>query len=271
MSVPLPVDADDVVAHLKDTMLPEIQNMIQQQILLQQTANIKTIIDTAINEAVTKINETLMKEINAVKEENTKLKSENAELSKSVVDLTQRVDELELVAEDSEQYSRRNSIRITGISENKDENTDDIVLKLASDLGVYLNPADIDRSHSWSASCRSYANRSGQVRNLEKDATAFMLNVDLRDNEDWKTTFINEDLTTCRSKILFKAWNYVRTGLLKSSYSSDGRIYVQDKSDEKHLIVTDSDLKAFGTLPETSSGTGADGANASSSSSAWGR
>ena len=42
VSVPLPVDADDVAAHLKDTMLPEIQNMIQQQILLQQTANIKT-------------------------------------------------------------------------------------------------------------------------------------------------------------------------------------------------------------------------------------
>ena len=88
-----------------------------------------------------------MKEINAVKEENTKLKSENAELSKSVVDLTQRVDKLELVADDSEQHSRRNSTRITGISENKDENTDDIVLKLASDLSVYLNPADIDRSH----------------------------------------------------------------------------------------------------------------------------
>ena len=182
------------------------------------------------------------------------------------------MDKLELVADDSEQYSRRNSIRITGISENKDENTDDIVLKLAIDLGVYLNPADIDRSH------RVGAPRAGRKRAvLVKFATyrgrhsLFAKRMDIRDNEDWKTTFINEDLTTRRSKILFKAWDYVRAGLLKSSYSSDGRIYVKDKSDKKHLSVTDSDLKAFGTLPETSSGTGADGANASSSSSARGR
>ena len=77
--------------------------------------------------------------------------------------------------------------------------------------------------------------------------------MDLHDNGDWKTTFINEDLTTRRSKFLFKTRNYARAGLLKSSYSSDGRMYVNDKSDKKHLIVTDSDLIAFGTLPETSS------------------
>ena len=44
VSVPLPVDADDVAAHLKDSMLPEIRNMIQDQILTQQTANIKAIV-----------------------------------------------------------------------------------------------------------------------------------------------------------------------------------------------------------------------------------
>ena len=44
-------------------------------------------------------------------------------------------------------------------------------------------------------------------------------------------------------------------------------IYVKDKSDEKQLIVTDSDIKTFGTLPETPSGTGAGGATTSSSSS----
>ena len=94
VSLPLPVDAEEVTAHLKDTMLPEIQNMIQQQILTQQTADIKAIVSTAINDAVGQINETLMKEINTVKEENKKLKSENSELSTTVIDLKEGVDKL---------------------------------------------------------------------------------------------------------------------------------------------------------------------------------
>ena len=128
VSVPLPVDAEEVAAHLKDTMLPEIQNMIQQQILTQQTADIKAIVSTAINDAVGQINETLMKEINNVKEENKKLKSENSELSTTVIDLKERVDKLELTADESEQYNRRNSIRITGIPEDKDKAEDTTTL-----------------------------------------------------------------------------------------------------------------------------------------------
>ena len=88
-----------------------------------------------------------MKEINAVKIENDKLRSENSDLRKSVDKLTQRVDKLELLTDAGEQYQRRISIRISGIPETKDENTDAIVSKLASDLGVHLHPSDIDRSH----------------------------------------------------------------------------------------------------------------------------
>ena len=137
VSAPLPLDADDVAAHLKDVMLPEIQNMIQQQIVVVQAASIAEIVDKAIGKAVKSINDTLMKEINAVKIENDKLRSENSDLRKSVDKLTQRVDKLELLTDEGEQYQRRNSIRISGIPETKDENTDTIVSKLASGLGVH--------------------------------------------------------------------------------------------------------------------------------------
>lgn len=45
---------------------------------------------------------------------------------------------LEIVAHDSDQYSRRNSQLITGISENEDEDTEATVSKLASDIGVHM-------------------------------------------------------------------------------------------------------------------------------------
>ena len=47
-----------------------------------------------------------------------------------------------------EQYSRRNCLRIFGVPEADNENTDAIVCRIAnSNLGVDLRPDNIDRSH----------------------------------------------------------------------------------------------------------------------------
>lgn len=47
-----------------------------------------------------------------------------------------------------EQYSRRNSLRIFGIPETKDENTDTMICNLISEkLQISLNPTDLDRTH----------------------------------------------------------------------------------------------------------------------------
>ena len=232
VSVPLPLDADDVAAHLKDVMLPEIQNMIQQQIVVEQAASIAEIVDKAIGKAVKSINDTLMKEINAVKTESDKLRSENSDLRKSVDKLTQRVDKLELLTDEGEQYQRRNSIRISSIPETKDENTDAIVSKLASDLGVHLHPSDIDRSHR---SGRVVGKRSILAKFASYNArhAVYSKRMDLRETDNWSNTFINENLTARRSKILFTARRYVREKLLSSSYSTDGRIYVKDGDGKK--------------------------------------
>ena len=54
---------------------------------------------------------------------------------------------LEKAVDQGEQYSRRNCLRITGVPEEATENTDEIVLKLAFDLGTDIRLSDIDRSH----------------------------------------------------------------------------------------------------------------------------
>ena len=46
-----------------------------------------------------------------------------------------------------EQYSCRNMLRISSIPENKDENTDQEVMRIAGYLGVDIGRGDIDRSH----------------------------------------------------------------------------------------------------------------------------
>ena len=46
-----------------------------------------------------------------------------------------------------EQYSRMSCLRIAGIDEMVNANTDEIVLDLAHWLEVNINPRDVDRSH----------------------------------------------------------------------------------------------------------------------------
>ena len=120
---------------------------------------------------------------------------------------------------------------------------------------MHLHPSDIDRSHR---SGRVVGKRSILVKfaNYNARHAVYSKRMDLCETDNWSNTFINEDLTARRSKILFTARRYVREKLLSSSYSTDGRIYVKDGDGKKHLIIKASDLEAFGTLPELRPGAG---------------
>ncbi|KAH3857793.1 hypothetical protein DPMN_100408 [Dreissena polymorpha] len=61
--------------------------------------------------------------------------------------LRDRVIDLECAMDASEQYSRRNNVRIFGIPESPESNesTDDIVIKLCNTLNVDVSVNEIDR------------------------------------------------------------------------------------------------------------------------------
>lgn len=60
----------------------------------------------------------------------------------------------------------------------------------------------------------------------------------MRDNDATMGTFINKDLTRCRSKILYEARLSAKgdNALLKAAYSSDGKIFIIDKTDTRHMV-----------------------------------
>ena len=91
------------------------------------------------------------------REEMETLISQNKQLVDDISSLNKKLDEKEAMIENlnerldrSEQYSRRNNVRITGISETKGESTDDIVIDLAdrcyacpvspAHVGIRANP-----------------------------------------------------------------------------------------------------------------------------------
>ena len=72
--------------------------------------------------------------------ENQRLKSESSNLSNVCASLKVAIDELE-------QYSRRDCLELRGIPSSRDENTDDIVIKVASLVNINIKKEDISVSH----------------------------------------------------------------------------------------------------------------------------
>ena len=70
-----------------------------------------------------------------------------AELQKKLGHTKNQTDAQRAQYDELHQYGRRNNLRIFGIKEKKNENTDQIVLETAKKLGVQLSLAEIDRSH----------------------------------------------------------------------------------------------------------------------------
>ena len=103
----------DIASALRDAMLSEVKEY------LKETADV----------IVRGIFTGLQSQVKDLVSENASLRSENAALSK-------RVTALENLADTSEQYSRRNSLRISGVKENAGENLYKCVLDLCDSIGA---------------------------------------------------------------------------------------------------------------------------------------
>lgn len=240
-----PMDPSDIVhiaSELRSVMLPEISSLMKSQL-----PDIKAAVASAVKE----VTATLKEELKTLREENAELREVNQGFETRLAQVESDNDALE-------QYTRRNSVRISGVPEEGGEDTDEIVLKIAGELDVLLSPSDIDRSHrvgKLEDSARAGARSKAKIRHRDiivKFATynarqrLYMKRTELRDSEATVNLYINEDLTKTRSKLLFDARSLVRVKLIKSAYSSDGKIFIRDTDDRRQLIKNDSDILKFG-------------------------
>ena len=103
--------------------------------------------DTFRGEIVGLVDNIVTGVLKGLQERITTLEESNQNLLATNKSLTARVAVLESQADQAEQYSRRNCLRISGIPEETGENTDNIVLRIANDIESDVRPQDIDRSH----------------------------------------------------------------------------------------------------------------------------
>ena len=164
---------------------------------------------------------------------------------KRISELENKVAEFERKQDDYEQYSRRNSIRVSGIAQEDSENLEQKVLDVFNDVMKVtppVTPDQIDRLHRVGRPKKdveqqvlvkfaTYRIRNKVFRskkNLKRPATSTE-NGQEPGEERIKRIFINEDLTSHRSSLLWNARKMKRDGKIQDYWSWDGQILIKNK------------------------------------------
>ena len=171
------------------------------------------------------------------------------ELKKEVVTLRSEHDDLE-------QYTRRNSIRLTGLTETKDENVYDTVMAvLNEEMGVSppISADEIDRIHrvgkpdqtqrrsilikfaTYRSKKRVVVNRRylNPLKRAERDRAQTPGNHSSDDNRRATTAptdrrlYINDDLTKYRQQLLYRCSQEKKANKIADCWSTDGTILVK--------------------------------------------
>ena len=236
-STPLPVEDVEEASDTPHITIPPSE-MMKISELLKETFRGK--IESMVDSVVKGVLKGLQERITALEKTNDALQTENKALTSKVASLEKQI-------EQGKQYSRRNCLRISGLKEEANEDTDALVMSIASTIGSEIQISDIDRSHRV-GSPRHQRDRPRDV--IVKFATYrsrqkfFKRRTALKDT-GYRGVFVNEDLTRQRSSLLYEARKLFKSSLVKGAWSSDGTILVRDQSDRIHRINSLSDLNLF--------------------------
>lgn len=196
-----------------------------------------------IVEAVSiRVKSDLSKDLGALRGEIVRLRAELtkkdqviAEMQKEVQDLHERQRVTEDRLDETEQYSRRNSVRIHGIPEDKDENTDNIVIKLCEQIGADVFVDSLDRSHrvgrkgdySRPILCKFTSHKFKLALLTKKKRIA---DIDTQKHFSANKIFVNEDLTKQRSTVAREARLLKKHNKISDTWTRDGVIFVKTLS-----------------------------------------
>ena len=108
----IPDDVYKIAQELKLLMLPEVRATVKGEIK-EEMAGFGSMLEIALD----KINKTLTHEIETLKTENNTLKSKVLKLENQSISYEKRALKAEKAIDTQEQYSRRNSVRISGLKE----------------------------------------------------------------------------------------------------------------------------------------------------------
>ena len=147
-------------------------------------------------------------------------------LEQKVLGLTEKVNKLSSLVDRQEQYSMRNCILIHGVKENQNEDTDEVVNKLKSEMNLEISPGDIDRTH------RIGVPSNGKNRPITVKFVRYLKRRSVFTNKKRRLKGKNISITKSLTKIRMSALKEARNKFGYSSvWTADGKIMYKDKDD----------------------------------------
>ena len=223
------------------------------RVALQVKLMISDEIDRLVREKVESATYDFRNAIEALRIENKELRGN---LSDMEMKLESRIDELE-------QYSRRSCIRVAGISESDNENTDEIVLELASRLDVKIERNDIEVSHrvgrskyqssvNNAPSGRQIKSREIIVKFRNHQARLDLLKARSTLRERKEKIYINEDITQYKRNLSYQCRELTREKKIAKTWVYGGNVFISDRDGNRVKVshVTDLDKYKALTVPK---------------------
>ena len=178
-------------------------------------------------------------------EYDTKINDLNAGIEKRDA----QIDELKQRTEELEMYGRRNGIRIYGLKESTNENTDKLVLKLARDIGATVSDDALGRSHRVGPKrdngprpiIAKFTGHNTKVEILKHKMN--LRNKDLEKVYGKDTVFINEDLTKTRAGWARRARVLKKLKKTSETWSRDGIIFIKHTDDRVDKVTTEQQMR----------------------------
>ncbi len=231
----------------RDTLLKTFQS---KEVLSVLCATVTEIIRPMIREEI----ERLTTKNNMLEGAVISLNKKLVEKDKVILELTQRQDR-------SEQYARRNNLRLSGISEKEGENTDNMVIAVAKSVGVDITPQDIDISHRVPKRPNTVETPSRPI--LVKFVSNAKQRLLLHSRSKLKLVprekkapkiYINEDLTRPRAVLAGRARKLVSENKFESSWVTGGVILIKLKNGDVKKVANSEQFEELceATIPKPS-------------------
>ena len=173
------------------------------------------------------------------------LERENNRLSGELKTLQTKMETIEQASDTAEQYSRRNNVRIVGIPEPTAniDNTDELILEMATACNVEISRSDIDKSHRFGKSTKLKP-RPIIVKFTTRNARDkfYKCRSKLKDIERFHAVFINEDLTHKRSLVFQHARKLYTEKRISQTWTVSGNICIKDTSGAISYISKMADI-----------------------------
>ena len=177
------------------------------------------------------------------------LRKELKAKDKTIAELKDHIATLETETDNLQQYSRRNSLRISGIPESDTEDPVEKSLTLINEtmkVKPKIELSDVDRIHRVGAKS---ANKSRPMLIKFSTYLARKRVMAARKSLNRTQVFLNEDLTRRRSNICWKARQMKKDGRIQGVWTADGNILLKTNSNRVVTITSLEELDKAAMTP----------------------